>query len=236
MESSIDNNNVINEENEIEVKKQFLTEEIINKGYNTNDFLNFCLSKKENGDDLANWLFNELKECVKEFQTQVQNQKENNQKKTNTSMSSFLFAGLPQNNNNNNQNYLNNPNYLQTSQINQRINENIQNVNIGAHGDNYNDYSSPKIYKKEIHCKILEKSELNSKKITIKIQNPKQVNTSLLSTPYTVYEVWTQEMKWIVNRRYSDFDWLRNTLKKFFPRYLIPPLPGKKMGARRLDQ
>ena len=234
MESSIDNKN-INEENDIEAKKQFLTEEIINKGYNTNDFLNYCLSKKENGDDLANWPFEELKECVKDFQTQVQNQNENNQKKTNTSMKNFLFAGLPQNNNND-PNNVNNPNYLQTSQINQRINENIQNVNIGAHGDNYNDYSSSKIYKKEIHCKLLEKSELNSKKITIKIQNPKQINTSLLSAPYTVYEVCTKEMNWIVNRRYSDFDWLRNTLKKFFPRYLVPPLPGKKMGARRLDQ
>ena len=234
MESSIDNKN-INEENDIEAKKQFLTEEIINKGYNTNDFLNYCLSKKENGDDLANWPFEELKECVKDFQTQVQNQNENNQKKTNTSMKNFLFAGLPQNNNND-LNNVNNPNYLQTSQINQRINENIQNVNIGAHGDNYNDYSSSKIYKKEIHCKLLEKSELNSKKITIKIQNPKQINTSLLSAPYTVYEVCTKEMNWIVNRRYSDFDWLRNTLKKFFPRYLVPPLPGKKMGARRLDQ
>jgi sorting nexin-7/30/sorting nexin-8 len=43
-------------------------------------------------------------------------------------------------------------------------------------------------------------------------------------------------MNWLVNRRYSDFDWLRNILKKFYPRHVIPPLPGKKMGARRLDQ
>ena len=43
-------------------------------------------------------------------------------------------------------------------------------------------------------------------------------------------------MSWLVNRRYSDFDWLRNTLKKLFPRYVIPPLPVKKMGARRFEQ
>ena len=232
MESSIDNNNG---ENEIEIKKQFLTEEIINKGYNTNDFINYCLSKKENGDDLENWPFEELKQCVKDFQTQIQNQNENNKKKTTTSMKSFLFSNLPQNNNNIN-NINDNQNFLQSSQINQRINENIQNVNIGSQSDNYNNYSSTKIYKKEIHCKILEKSELNSTKITVKIQNPKQMNTSILSSAFTVYEVYTQEMKWLVNRRYSDFDWLRNTLKKFFPRYVIPPLPNKKMGARRFDQ
>ena len=39
-------------------------------------------------------------------------------------MKSFLFTNLPQNNNNNN----NQKDYLQSSQINQRINENIQNV------------------------------------------------------------------------------------------------------------
>ena len=159
MESKINNN----EENELEKKKQFLREEILNKGYNGNDFLNFCLNKKKYGDDLAYWEFDELKQCVKEFQTQINNQSEQIQKKTSTSMKNFLFANFSQNNNNN----INQKNYLQSSQINQKINENIQNVNIGSHSDNYNDNNNNynyKIYKKEIHCKILEKSELNSKK------------------------------------------------------------------------
>ena len=77
MESTINNN----EENELEKKKQFLREEILNKGYNGNDFLNLCLNKKENGDDLAYWEFDELKQCVKEFQTQINNQSEQIQKK-----------------------------------------------------------------------------------------------------------------------------------------------------------
>ena len=225
MECSTDNNG----ENDLEEKKNFLTEEIINKGFNANDFLNFCLSKKENGDDLIYWTFEELKMCVKEFQLQVQNQNESNNQKKGTSLKDFLFTSTPNNNNNNN------VNYLQLSQINQKINENIQNVNIGYQGDNYNENNN-KIYKKEIHCKILEKSELNSKKITVKIHNPKQINASLISSSFTVYEVYTKEMNWVVNRRYSDFDWLRNTLRKLFPRHVIPPIPGKKMGARRFDQ
>jgi hypothetical protein len=146
-------------------------------------------------------------------------------------MKSFLFTNNSQNNNNN---YYPNQNYLQSNQINQRINENIQNVNIGSQSDNYS--NSQKIYKKEVICKILEKSEINSKNITVKVRNPRQMEASLLSSSYTTYEVYTKEMNWLVNRRYSDFDWLRNILKKFFPRHVIPPLPGKKMGARRLDQ
>ena len=128
--------------------------------------MNFCLNKKENGDDLAYWEFDELKQCVKDFQIQVNKEREQSQKKTSTSMKSFLFSNLPQNNNNNN---INQKDYLQSSQINQSINENIQNVNIGSHSDNYNDNNyNYKIYKKEIHCKILEKSELNSKKLQLK--------------------------------------------------------------------
>ena len=223
MESSTDNIG----ENDIEQKKQFLREEIINKGFNTEDFLNLCLSKKENGDNLVNWDFEELKQCVKDFQ--AQNKNELNQKKEGTSMKNFLFSNLPKNNNNN-------PNILQSSQINQRIKENIENVNIGSQNENYNGSNGIQIYKKEIHCKILEKSELNSKKITVKVQNPKDMNSSLLSSGYTAYEVYTKEMNWSVYRRYSDFDWLRNTLKKLFPRNLTPPLPGKKIGARRFDR
>ena len=220
---------------DLKQKKQYLTEEIINKGYNPNDFINLCQSKKENGDDLENWTFEELRQCVEEFQNQHQKNNENNHKKVETSMKDFLFT----NSSNKNNNY-NNPNYLQSSQINQRINENIQNVNIGSNSVNYNEYNNnsnynPKIYKKEINCKILDKTELNSKKINVKIKNPKQI-TSLISPSYTVYEVYTKEFGWLVNRRYSDFDWLRNTLRKIFPRYVVPPLPSKKMGARRFDQ
>jgi hypothetical protein len=44
----------------------------------------------------------------------------------------------------------------------------------------------------------------------------------------------TLEFDWKVLRRYSDFLWLRNTLIKFFPGYLIPPLPKKKI-MKKLD-
>jgi len=43
-------------------------------------------------------------------------------------------------------------------------------------------------------------------------------------------------MHWLVQRRYSDFDWLRTVLCKFFPRILIPSIPGKKLGNRRFEE
>ena len=62
---------------EIQAKQSLLQTEIIEKNLDKGSFINFCLSKKENGDDLNNWTFAELQEIVKEFvssQTVGQNQ------------------------------------------------------------------------------------------------------------------------------------------------------------------
>ena len=88
----------------------------------------------------------------------------------------------------------------------------------------------------EINCKKAEKTVLNDKEVKVVIQNPKTSEKGLLTSQYTIYEVCTESMHWLVHRRYSDFDWLRNILTKFFPRILIPPIPGKKVGNRRFEQ
>ena len=240
MESESKKNNIDNsqlnkdkdKEDNLEQKKQYLTDEIINKNYNVNNFINYCQKKKENGDDLTNWSLDELKQCVSEFQNE---QKNNDEIKNKSSIKNFLFSNNNSNDNNNNFNNMNSQNYIKS------INENIQSTNFDAQNDLYyknNNTNTPPQdggYKKEITCKILEKTELNSKKINVEIKNPKTMTTSILSSSYTIYEIHTKEMNWTVYRRYSDFDWLRSILRKLFPRHLIPPLPGKKMGNRRFD-
>ena len=57
----------------IQAKQNLLQSEIIDKNYDKTAFINFCLSKKENGDDLNNWTLEELTEIVTEF---VKNQNE----------------------------------------------------------------------------------------------------------------------------------------------------------------
>ena len=52
---------------EIQQKQQLLQREIIDKNYDKGAFINFCLSKRDNGDDLNNWALSELEEIVKEF-------------------------------------------------------------------------------------------------------------------------------------------------------------------------
>jgi len=285
---------------QLQLKQELLQAEILEKNYDQMEFLQYCTSQKENGDDLNNWTYDELKTCVLNFQESVQ-KKEAESKKA-SSLNFFLSnakqnpqASQPQNNNmnvpnqipynnqpyqnyspyqqNNQQNfqqyapYQQNPsqypapnnftqggvpnqqpqtpvaiqsvnflNSLQQMMLNsekmqQKINTDIQNVNL----EQANQAQQPR-KKFEIICKKAEKSILNDKEVKVVIQNPKNTEKSLLTSQFTIYEVCTESMHWLVHRRYSDFDWLRNILTKFFPRILIPPLPGKKVGTRRLEQ
>ena len=299
------------------LKQNLLQTEILEKNYDQMEFLNFCTSQKENGDDLNNWNLDELKACVENFQESV---KKKQSESKNSSLNFFLSSAKhntninsnPQiSNNMNNINNINNsmpiqnpsqnvyinqpynnnyPPYQQNLQQNyqqqyspyqqynpqmqsqfplpntsipgtnpqnqpqmpvaiqtltllnplqqmlnsekmqQKINTDIQNVNLELTNQ------SPPKKEFEIICKRSEKTVLNDKEIKVVIQNPKNSEKSLLTSQYTIYEVCTESMHWLVHRRYSDFDWLRNILSKFFPRILIPPLPGKKMGNRRFEQ
>ena len=56
-----------NIDQEIQAKQQLLQSEIIEKNYDKGSFINFCLSKRDNGDDLNNWTLSELEGIVKEF-------------------------------------------------------------------------------------------------------------------------------------------------------------------------
>ena len=197
-------------EKDLEEKKNLLQSEILDKNYDQIKFVEFCLSKKPNGDDLTIWSLEELKNTIEEFISK----------------------------------------YPKPVQIDQMQNLNINNINNNI--NNYNDFQkdiekmtvtvpnqNPQSPKKnqpiKLKCKILEKSELNDKQITVVIKNPKPVVTNFLSSNYVQYEVETKQMNWLVKRRYSDFEWLRQVLSKFNPGHMVPPLPSKKIGPRRFE-
>ena len=89
---------------------------------------------------------------------------------------------------------------------------------------------------KEIQCQILEKSKINSIEIKSVISNPRKVSDSLVKNSYHIYDITTKNFNWFVNRRYSDFIWLREVLSSLFPTILIPQLPKKKIGNRRFEE
>ena len=98
-----------------------------------------------------------------------------------------------------------------------------------------NNQNSNEIKETEIQCKKLEKSILNDKNIKIEVKNPKAISLSYFQSSYIQYEVYTNITNWVVNRRYSDFEWLRLNLRKFYPKNFCPPIPNKKLGSRRFE-
>ena len=54
-------------EQDLHLKQNYLKSEIIDKNINPDKFMNYCLTIKENGDDINSWNFEELKECVANF-------------------------------------------------------------------------------------------------------------------------------------------------------------------------
>ena len=301
------------EPDQLQLKQELLKSEILDKNLDQMKFLQYCISQKENGDDLNNWTMEELKTCVINFQESLKPKEQGEKQssslnfflssaKTNNQTQTWIqqnsqnqsYSQNNQNINSNNQSYQNFSSYqqyqidqqnyqqlysqynpyqqnnnssyqmqqqhlslsniqgnqvqqgpaliqsvnslnplqqmLNSEKMQQRINSDIQNVNLE------NSNQSPPRTKFEIICKKAEKTVLNDKEIKVTIQNPKTTEKSLLTTQFTIYEVCTESLHWLVHRRYSDFDWLRTVLAKFFPRIMIPPIPGKKVGNRRFDQ
>ena len=197
---------------EIQAKQALLQTEIIEKNYDKTAFINFCLSKKENGDDLNNWTLDELKEIVNEF---VNSQQE------------VHIEAQPEPQSHTEPS----PQEPQQHQDGQDIKkEDIEKM------EKFNAEDSKNFKEKILACKKLEKTELSDKKLIVTVKNPKEKDGGVFGKNYVLYEVHTDPFNWVVYRRFSDFDNLRKLIAKHFPSFYVPPLPNKKIGNRRFEK
>jgi hypothetical protein len=227
-----------NIQDQLSLKQELLKNEIIAKNYDGQKFLEYCINLKENGDDMNNWTYEELKLVVENFKADYDHKKEKSKEQTNKEIT-----------HENNDKKINEDDIetekLDDIDINKTDNENNkkdsetkeENNNIPSkeisNDKSLKDKLESKI--KEFPCKLLEKSILNDKEIKVTVKNPKTNEKTLLSLAYVTYEVYTEPYLWLVRRRYNDFSLLRNILCKFYPRNLIPPLPEKKIGGKRFQ-
>ena len=148
---------------EIQAKQTLLQTEIIEKNYDKTAFINFCLSKKENGDDLNNWTLDELTEIVKEFvTTQNQAQAENEPKAEEPS-------SQPQ----------------KEGEVQEIKKEDIEKM------EKFNAEETKNFKEKVINCRKLEKTQLNDNKLVITVSNPKEMAGGVFGKNYVLYEVKT---------------------------------------------
>jgi len=122
---------------------------------------------------------------------------------------------------------------------NSKIND-VQKENNIINNYNINENLTTKIDKEEndseygiiipdtVECKLMETTEFREHKdIKIEIKDPKKLETKLFSGKSVNYSVITQPFNYIVERKYSDFNWLRETLFNLYNNILIPKMSYK---------
>ena len=79
-----------------------------------------------------------------------------------------------------------------------------------------------------IKCKLMETTEFREHKdIKIEIKDPKKVDTGFFSGKSVNYTIITLPFNYKVDRRYTDFKWLREMLLNLFNNILIPKMSYK---------
>jgi sorting nexin-7/30/sorting nexin-8 len=208
---------MMDEENEKKEKQEYLRINILEKGYNADEFMEYLKTLRgEKGLEIKNWTKNDLIKAVQDFinMNQGNNRNEN---KNNPPPINIVNDYI---NDENNNNIIQNDNHM-----NNNINNNEQNNNI-----RFND----ELYMK---CEISEKSALSPyENIEITISDPKNVEGGLFSKSYTTYLVETKPLNYSVRRRYSDFEWLRNILMSQYINCIIPPVHKKSFMMSSLSE
>ena len=204
-EQIISNNNDNNKNNDKITNNNDNDKNIIN---NTNNDSN---TNKNNNNDIVN------------------NSNENNSD-TNNNINS-VSSNENKDKNEINDNYYNsvisNPleNKINSNNIgNNKINENL--TNIIDKNDHDSEYGI--IIPDSIKCKKMENTEFTIRKdLVIKISDPVKVESGFFTGKSVNYLVTTLPLKYTVRRKYSDFNWLRDTLINIFNTNLIPKLAKK---------
>ena len=228
----------------IEEKQNFLRNNILDKGYDANVFVEFLIEKKgPDGADVSNWEFSDLEKVVKEF-INMNNNKENNlnNNKENkiSSMSDFLSNEINKIENNNEiknsseNNNNNNINKIDEKNINQQDKNINDNKNISQKKENEKQEQKliPQNENEYYECCKLNLSKFClSNDIKIVVSSPEKIDNGIFSKSYINYLITTFPFNYQVRRRYSDFEWLRNALLVLYPGNIIPPIPRKKYNV-----
>ena len=194
---------MLDEEIEIKEKQDYLRENILEKGYNVDEFMQYLkVLKGEKGLKVENWSKNDLVKAVLDFKRV--NPPE--QFKIKDNQVDNKYPGQEE----------------EKEDDNAQNNENESNVN------NNNQNKNQMQAKELLQCKISEKNEIsNVFNLTITLSLPKVIEGTLFSKSYITYLIETKPLGLQVRRRFSDIVWLHDMLKVLYINCIIPPIIKK---------
>ena len=225
------------DEQEQELKQQFLREEILEKNYDPQSFIDFLTFKKgETAADINNWTLDELKSIVVEYK--------NSKDKSISPKKDILSENLESKKDENvkKQNYIsyfnedtNNEWLFMNPETESLDSNNNSPLNISLINNEHNII--------EIDCLEPDHTPLSDyEKLIITISSPKKEYEStglkgfFMKTVYYTFLLENKELNISKRRRYSDFEWLRKTLLRLYPGYYIPPLPLKQINVNKPEK
>jgi len=206
---------------DLQSKQAYLRENVLEMGYDADEFMTFLQTKKgENGLDLNNWSMNELITVVDEFvnnkKVKPNPQPEQNEEKEE--------KNEEENNKEINQEYINNNE--------NNIDEKSNNVNIN--NIQYNSIDDGDEYLGKCQANEIT-SFSNVDNIRVKLSSPKKVEGKMFQKAFISYKVNTEPFNFEMNKRYSDFLWLKKMLSLIYINCVVPPLCKKNFTDRFTD-
>ena len=249
------------EEKDQEEKQKYLRQNILDKGYDANQFIAFLESKKgEGASDISNWSKIDLYAVVQEFilvhsndniNSKQNTEQQNNDTNINTNNNNNINNNINTNteqkneNNNNNDNNGKNSKILKDYEIiedksvikNEMLNdkkEKINSKNFVANDENFG-----MVIPDFIECQKAETNALNNQEnLEITVTDPQKVDNGFFSKAYINFLITTNPLNFKVRRKHADFVWLRERLSVIFNFNVLPRLPrkGKVNGDNHINK
>ena len=184
-------------------KQQYLRENILDKGYDANEFMEYFKEATGAQDiNLNDFTMNQLIDVVNGFYSKkLDNNSAPNARSSFPTIPRELRSDSEQDINNDGSG---NSNSISSGQVNENGIEEI------------------------VKCVQMEKNDFSKiQDLEIKILFPEKVEPGIFSKPYITYGVSASSLKLNVRKRYSDFEWLYQRLSDYFINCIIPPLCKK---------
>ena len=209
-------------------KQNLIREEIISKGYDSIQFIEYLIQcKGPGGENINNWSVQDLKSAIKDF-IELNKSKSNNEnniqnvQETQKPLSNII---------NENDSKLDMPAPLapQEKNIGESVLMNIIDIKNNLFSD-----SSKKIDKvnygletpDSLDCRPIDQTNLSlHQEIYVKIGFPEKVDGGFFGRDSVLFTLTAIPLGFVVKRNYLDFEWLHNILIKLYSSNFIPSLP-----------
>lgn len=227
-------------------KQNLIREEIINKGFDSIQFIEYLIQcKGPGGENINTWSITDLKNAIKDFIYINQNKNkpkiENNQQnKKEEQLSSIVTPLNKKPSEKDNKLDMPAPSAPQEKNLGESVLMNIIDIknNIFTDSSIKNEKIDYGLQTPDsLDCRPIDKTDLSiHEEIYVKIGFPEKIDGGFFGRDSVSFTVAAIPLGFVVKRNYFDFEWLQNILIKLYSSNFIPSLPQMFMYQNKIIQ